>query len=475
MQNALWIIISTMLILGITLLINFLVTRAANRKKAMNLSDWQVGGRDLPFYVVIGTQLATAMGGGVLVGHVGVAYNDGMSTLTYGAISASTLIVIMFISNWLRKNNFVTISDVIQSFRGPHPVISILAGLMSLVVPFGWAISQFASFGKLYTAMTGIPPYVLIIFLGIITVFFVMPAGLKTVAWTDFIFSIFIVISAVFVVGYTLNMADGYSTVTETLPEITAFPEGLFSIGAFTVFTWILSLLPGGVTNQMYFQRVCAIREPKRIVPTMIISAILVFMTNVFSYFMGVSIHTVNPNLKGEMATGWLLEQLPLWFLLIFAGLITCTILSTISSGVQTVVVNFTRDCLPVISPNSTQDENRVLRLSRVLSVVVIAICVALSILYPSVLDWLVYTYSYSAASLFMPVYGSLMLKKTNLVTNQGIIASMICGTVGCMIAQILSTKIPFVAYGLLASVISYLVVGYLTRTSTTHETTAEA
>ena len=74
------IMLSTGLILGLTLLI----TNLLQKRKRTSMSDWEVADRDLPYYVVIGTQLATAMGGGVLVGHVGNAYNFGLSILCYG-------------------------------------------------------------------------------------------------------------------------------------------------------------------------------------------------------------------------------------------------------------------------------------------------------------------------------------------------------------------------------------------------------
>ena len=311
MSKTVLIILSTVLVLGLTLL----VTNILSRRKKTDLADWEVGGRDLPYYVVIGTQFATAMGGGVLVGHVGNAYNFGLSILFYGVFSSSTLLFIALIAKWLRRNNFVTVPDVVQSFRGRNKAISIFAGVMSAVIPFGWCISNLSAFAKLYTRMTGIPMNVLITCLAIACIAFVLPAGLKTVAWTDFIFGIVIVIGGVFVTMKSLDMAGGFSNVVEVLPpEIMSFPKGLFAVGGFTLLSWFLSLVPGGITNQMYFQRVFAIRDEKRIVPTLLISVVLVFLTDVWAFFMGTSIRAQNPDLAGEMATGWLLDQLPIWF-----------------------------------------------------------------------------------------------------------------------------------------------------------------
>lgn len=397
MSKTVLIILSTVLVLGLTLL----VTNILSRRKKTDLADWEVGGRDLPYYVVIGTQFATAMGGGVLVGHVGNAYNFGLSILFYGLFSSSTLLFIALIAKWLRRNNFVTVPDVVQSFRGRNKAISIFAGVMSAVIPFGWCISNLSAFAKLYTRMTGIPMNVLITCLAIACIAFVLPAGLKTVAWTDFIFGIVIVIGGVFVTMKSLDMAGGFSNVVEVLPpEIMSFPKGLFAVGGFTLLSWFLSLVPGGITNQMYFQRVFAIRDEKRIVPTLLISVVLVFLTDVWAFFMGTSIRAQNPDLAGEMATGWLLDQLPIWFIVIFAGMITCTILSTISSGIQSTVVNITRDCYGALNPEAAKDGAKMMRVSRTLTVILIAFAAISAMFIPSVLNTLVYTYSYSAASM---------------------------------------------------------------------------
>ena len=78
--------------------------------------------------------------------------------------------------------------------------------------------------------------------LAIACIAFVLPAGLKTVAWTDFIFGIVIVIGGVFVTMKSLDMAGGFSNVVEVLPpEIMSFPKGLFAVGGFTLLSWFLS------------------------------------------------------------------------------------------------------------------------------------------------------------------------------------------------------------------------------------------
>ena len=47
-----------------------------------------MGGRSLPSYVIVFTQFATLVGGGVLVGHVSIGFSYGLAPLAYGVCGA---------------------------------------------------------------------------------------------------------------------------------------------------------------------------------------------------------------------------------------------------------------------------------------------------------------------------------------------------------------------------------------------------
>ena len=69
---------TTILILLVTaavIALSLVPTYIISRRKKTTQSDWEVADHSLPIYVVIGTQFASAMGGGILVAHVGNAYN----------------------------------------------------------------------------------------------------------------------------------------------------------------------------------------------------------------------------------------------------------------------------------------------------------------------------------------------------------------------------------------------------------------
>ena len=81
------IIVAILVTLGLTYGLSLLLTRRKTKTGgSVSADDWEVGGRELPLYVVVGTQFATAMGGGILVGQVGNGFNNGLSCLLYGIL-----------------------------------------------------------------------------------------------------------------------------------------------------------------------------------------------------------------------------------------------------------------------------------------------------------------------------------------------------------------------------------------------------
>lgn len=459
------ILLSSAVIIGSSFLVSMIITK----RSKVSVEDWAIGGRSLPIYVIVGTQYASVMGGGVLVAHVGIAYANGLSVITYGILMVLPFVGLIYLSNWLRSNNFTTIPEIFESLYGENKLMKLIAAIVTIIVPFGWVATQLVAFSSLYAQITGISPNLLIIGLGIVSLFFVMPAGLKTVAWTDFIFSCFMVIISITSIIFVFKIAGGPSNVIANVPDgFLDIPSSFGSVGLYTIFLWIFSTLPGGLTNQIYYQRICAINDPKLAKKSLAISALVALAGPLWACIMGISIRTAAPNLANpQMATGWFLTQVPTWFLAIFAGFVVAAIMSTISSAAQSVVVNITRDIYgSLISPGA--DKNKVLRLSRIITVLVMLTAVTLAIFFPSALGWLVATYAFSASALLLPIFLGYTFRNKKFFTPEGIIASMLSGIIFSFLGLTMKSLIPYVIWGILASLIAMVSVSMITKTKIT-------
>lgn len=462
MSTTIAIIVATVLVILATIIPTFIM----NSKKKTTEDDWAIADRSLPLYVVVGTQFASAMGGGVLVAHVGNAFKNGIGHFLYGVLASLPFICIIYLAKWLRRNNYTTIPEILRTFTNDNKIVTVIAAFMTLIVPYGWVTSQITAFGNIYSKLTGLDYNMLCITFAVIALLFVMPSGLKTVAWTDFLFSCFMCVICVICVIYATIMGGGWSQIAANLnaqdPNLLSFSGSLTdNIGVSAAMLWIFAVLPGGLTNQIYFQRVCAIDDEKKVNKSLILSAVASILSFVWAVYMGLTIRSINPGAT-DGATAWFMGQLPLVLMALFAALVFATMMSTTSSGVQTAVMNITRDILPIIAPD--MDAKKTLKISRILSLALMVLAILMCLVFTDTLGWLTATYAFSAATLACPIFVSYAFRKKEFITTPGVVAGMIAGLIGCIIGMILKTKISYAAVGIAFSLVAMLIVCAATK-----------
>ena len=450
------IAISSVVVIGTGALISFLVGR-----KHKSEEDWMVGGRSLPIYVIAFTQYATAVGGGVLVAHVGIAYSWGISIFWYELFVVVGILILALFANWLRRHKFNTIPEIFTRLYGQHKVMMTLVAIAVILVPFGWLATQFVAFANLFNAVAGLDITALIIIMAIISVLFVLPGGLTSVAWTDFFFGVFMVLASLVVAGYAISMAGGWGTIIENVPsEIISFPEGMGAAGGTTILLWLFAILPGTLTNQLYYQRIFSAKSGKEARQGIYLSAVMILIAGVYALIIGVSVRSMNGSFgvdERELAAGWFLNHVPVWLLAVYGAFLMATIVSTTGSALQSVVVNLVSD----LRNNFVKDpgtERQKVWLSRIATVCVTAVAAILSISFPQALTWLVATYAYSASILAVPLLFGIILSRKYTVSSAVAYLSMAGGLIGCAIAHLLGTTIPYAVFGIVSSFVVYVI-----------------
>lgn len=444
-------------------------------RKSRSAEGWSVGGRSLPFIVVLLTQFATASGGGMLVAQVGLGYQFGWGVITYGLFSAGGVMGLIFLAKWLRAHEFISLPDIIKKLYGNHKFLTTIITLMTMVVPFGWLCTQLVAFANLFSTFTGISPTVLAIGFAIVGLIFVLPGGMTSVAWTDALFGGLMLIMGVTTVFFALNSSGGWTEVMATATPERSSWHGFIAPGLLTIALWFMSVLPGTMTNQMYFQRIYAASTLKAVIWSLIGTGILLLGTKFYAAVLGMSAFAMNPDLANpEDAAGTVISQMPLVLAVLYSTFICATLLSTVTSAVQSVVVNITQDLVKSYSRTEIAP-GRILSLSRVFSVVILALALVLSLAFPGALNWIVASYAYSAAGLFCPIFLGFALRRTTLLGPGSAVAGVLGGVAGAAIAQIAGSVIPYAMVGLVVSAAAMLVVGAFTPRRTISDQEAAA
>lgn len=469
------IVLISIVIVGIGALLSMYFGR-----RAKSSADWLAAPESLPLGVVVITQFATAVGGGVLIAHVGIAYSSGWSVFAYEGSVLLGFLGLALIAKWLREQSFTTVPDILTKLFGRNRTVTVVAGIAALIVPFGWLATQFVSFAKLFGQLTGIPTAVLVVAIMIGSLVFVLPGGLTSVAWTDFVFGIFKILMSLVIAGYAIYLAGGWSGITSRVPERLWSASGIGAAGSEQIWLWIAAIVPGTLTNQLYYQRVFATKKVSDARRGLVLSGLTILVAGVYAGCIGLAVRAMNPGLANpEQAAGWLLTRLPTALLVLFGAFLVATIISTTGAALQSVVANLTRDLYQNVF-GGTRDDRATISLSRLFSAGVAVLAAVLAIAFPSALGWLVASYAYSAAALAAPIFLGFALRKRFTLRPASALASMIAGLVGCAVAQLAGTSVPYAVYGIASSALVLAVVGIGTRVpasapSTTDKSTSES
>jgi SSS family solute:Na+ symporter len=437
-------------------------------KRYRSADDWLIGGRRLPWYVAAGTQYATAVGGGVLVAHVGIGYAWGWSDLTYISLVCLGLIVLAIIAPMLRREKFTTIPDILVRLVGQEDkLVRALGAIMAAVVPFGWMGTQIVAFGKLFSGVTGLDMSLVALIGAIISLIYVLPTGLLSVAWSDFTFAFVMLATSLIIAGYAVTMAGGWGGITTRVPAELWGPQGFTAVGLTTIGLWTVSIFLGTVTNQLYYLRIHGAKDEKAARWGVIGSIPPILMAGLYAVLLGLSVRAINPGFtvaQREMVAGWFLTHIPYALLLVFMIFGPITIITTLDSSIHSVVANITRDVyVAMFKPGASEHE--IVRVSRILSVALTVLVYGLAMYWPEALGWLVVTYGISAATLAAPIFIGYPLSKTRyytMINRYSVITSIIAGAIVTYIMYIQRDPI-YSGWGTLASAVTLLIVGVIT------------
>jgi SSS family solute:Na+ symporter len=100
--------------------------------------DFLLGGRNLPFFLTLGTTVATMVGTGSSMGAVGFAYLNGWAGMIYGLGGATGILLLAKIYAPVRNHQFMTMSEEVSYYVGAHPIVKNTIAVFILIASVGW-------------------------------------------------------------------------------------------------------------------------------------------------------------------------------------------------------------------------------------------------------------------------------------------------------------------------------------------------
>ena len=415
---------------------------------------------------------ATTYSAFMLVGLAGLTYAGGVGALGFEMVYFSGLVLVAFFGPRFllagKKFGYVTPSEMLGD-RYASRGVAVVTALASCVFLIPYSAVQLAGIGYLLSGVTngGISFTVGTLIATALAVTFALVAGIRSVAWTDALQVLVMLVTATVAVLLVVNSLGGFGElfgrVAEEHPGALSVPGGgFFSFSVFLGLTlpWFFFSLSNPQVSQRLFM-VGTMRNLRRMLLGFLVIG---FVYTLVAVLWGFAALLRFPNLKSaDLATPSLLSSdlvPPVVGVIVIVGILAAAI-STIDSILLTLSSMVARDVYGN-SPGGA-DENRQLLVGKL----VIPVIAVLALLFAGLkLDLIAVLAVSSSAGLLVTVpaiVGAFFWKRG---TAAGVISSIVLG--GLLVAYLEITQAKFLGqgsgvWGLLVAIVLYVGVSLLT------------
>ncbi len=453
---------------GVYLLVTICIGLWAARR-VHNAKDYLVAGRSLPLYMNVATVFATWFGAETVLSVSATFAKDGLAGIPgdpFGATACLVIAALLFARLFYRMN-LLTIGDFYKQRYGK--AVEVLTSVAITLSYLGWTSAQLTALGLVIHVLSGgaLALSHAILIGGAVVMVYTLFGGMWSVAFTDLLQTVVILVGLSLVAMLVSDMAGGPAKVIAQ-----AAAEGKFNFlpedapgwwamaGAFFAFAF------GSVPQQDVFQRMTSAKDENTAVRGTIIGALIYFCFAMVPIFIAYAALVAFPDLVKlfgdedarviqRILPDLVLAQMPLWAQVLFFGALLSAILSTASGALLAPTAIFTENVLRPFVPHMG-DRQFLLTLRLVLvSFTMGALLFALnskSTMYEMVQN----AYNVTLAGAFIPLVAGAYWRRAN---TQGALLSIILGIGTWLGATALAPEsmVPANLMGLAASALGML------------------
>lgn len=459
--------------IGIYVLMGLIVAYLSRNQSIGSVSGYFLGNRALGGFISAMSYSATTFSAFMLVGLAGLIYKGGVGALGFEFVYFSGMILVAYFGPrfWLvgKEYDYITPSDLLSD-RYQNRAVGVVTALASCLFLIPYSAAQLAGVGYLLSGMTNneISFTTGTVIALILALVFSLIAGLRSVAWTDALQALIMIISSTLVVLIVVYRLGGFGTLFETITNehpgwLTVPGNGFFNFVNFLGLTlpWFFFSLSNPQVSQRLFMPASMTSLRRMLIGFMAFG----FIYTLVSVLWGFSALTVFPNLEtADLATPTLLASVhvpPILGIIVMIGIMAAAV-STIDSILLTLASLVARNVYG--ASRKKRDDRSQLRVGKV----VIPIIAILAFLFAGLQINLIAVLSVAASAGLLVIVpatiGAFFWKKG---TAAGVLSSVICG--GIVVIYLEWTKTKWLGlssgiWGFAIAILLFVIVSLLTK-----------
>ena len=422
--------------------------------------DFMVAGRTLPWYILVGTLLATWVGNGSLFGGAGLGYRNGLASLWYSVGAWVGIVIVYFIARRIRNFGQVTVPDIFEARYGKAS--RVLATLITVIAYLTIVSYQFKGGGRIISIMTdgAITIQTGIIITAIFAISYTVLAGMLSVVYTDVINGVLMTTGVLVGLGFLLHQVGGMDVVIDAAQD-----TGKWSVfgnwaderenvnsGPIIAFSFLIPTMLLLLGDANMYQRIFSAEDSGQAQKAVFFWVIgVIILESSFQFFglvgsvavdQGIITDLYEPGRAGTeniipAAAG---QALPMFLGMIMVATMMAVIVSTADSFLLVPATNLTRDVVQrFIKPD--MGEKMVVLMGRGWVLLLGFIAYLLVEQFPTILDAAYTAYLIYGAAITPPLIAAFMWKR---VTWQGAISSILVGSFTTLIWTFYLSKQPY-------------------------------
>ncbi len=445
---------------------------AAMRVK--NTADFAAAGHSLPLPIVTATVFATWFGSETVLGIPATFLKEGLGGIVSDPFGSSLCLILvgLFFARHLYNRKMLTIGDFFREKYGR--TVEILITLCIVASYLGWVAAQIKALGLVFNVVSdGAISQTAGMMIGAASVLiYTLFGGMWSVAVTDFIQMIIIVIGMLYIGGEMSAQSGGVAVVIQHAADagkLNFWPEmNLTAILGFTAALFTMML--GSIPQQDVFQRVTSSKNVNVAVQAAILGGVLYFIFAFIPLFLAYSATLINPELVEkylESDSQMILPKLilghaPLIAQVMFFGALLSAIKSCASATLLAPSVTFAENIVKGMFKHLTDKQLlKVMRITVLCFTIVVTFFAANSEL--SIFKMVESAYKITLVTAFIPLTFGIYWSKAN---SLGGLLAILGGLTVWISCEILAPQamVPPQLAGLVASLAGMLLGGLVPR-----------
>jgi SSS family solute:Na+ symporter len=335
---------------------------AAQRVKTS--TDYVVAGHKLPLYMTIATVFATWFGSETVLGAPATFIEGGLGSIVADPFGASLCLILvgLFFARPLYRMKLLTLGDFYRRQYGR--TVEVVVSMAICISYLGWVAAQIMALGLVFHMLTGgaVPmTHGMAIGMGIVLLY-TLYGGMWSVAMTDFMQMIIIVVGLLIISVHLSNAAGGADVVLAKAAEdgrlSNFFPEWTLA-GVLTFIGALVTMGLGSIPQQDVFQRVTSANSEQNAARGAIWGGFLYLGFAMIPLFLICAALVIDPIMvqngiaddSQKILPSLILTHTPLWIQVLFFGALLSAIMSTASGTLLAPSVTFAENILRGMLP----------------------------------------------------------------------------------------------------------------------------